>query len=64
MLVNVALLTPELRRVHDKVQVGERITDADALVLYNSRDLNGLGAIADLMRERKNGNVATYSTLR
>ena len=25
-----------------------------------SRDLNGLGMIANVLRERKNGNVATY----
>ncbi len=39
---------------------GERISDADGLTLYDSRDLNTLGAMADIVRERKNGNVATY----
>ena len=39
---------------------GERISDADALTLYASHDLNALGAMANLVRERKNGNVATY----
>ena len=28
--------------------------------LYESVDLNGIGAIANIVRERKNGNVATY----
>lgn len=55
-----ALLSRELRPIHDKVVAEERISDADALVLYSSRDLNGVGAIADLVRARKNGNVATY----
>ncbi len=55
-----ALLGRELRPIHDKVLAGERITDADALTLYASHDLNALGAIANVVRERKNGNVATY----
>ena len=55
-----ALLSRELRPIHEKVAAGVRISDDDALALYASRDLNGVGAIADLVRERKNGNVATY----
>ena len=55
-----ALLGREMRSIYDKVQAGGRITDAEALSLYQSHDLNALGAIANLTRERKNGNVATY----
>ncbi len=55
-----ALMERELRPIHDKVRAGERITDEDALTLYASHDLNALGAIANVVRERKNGNVATY----
>ncbi len=55
-----ALLPRELRSIFDKVQAAERISDDDALVLYASHDLNALGAMADIVRERKNGNVATY----
>jgi aminodeoxyfutalosine synthase len=54
------LLASELRPIFEKVAAGERVTDADALRLYGSRDINGLGAIANLLRERKNGNVATF----
>ena len=39
---------------------GGRITDAEGLALYRSNNLNALGAIANVVRERKNGNVATY----
>ncbi len=49
-----------MRPIHEKVGGGQRISDADALTLYASKDLNALGAIANLVRERKNGNVATY----
>ena len=55
-----ALVPRELRSVYEKVLAGERVTDAEALTLYESRDLNTLGAMADLVRARKNGNVATY----
>ncbi len=58
--VNRRLLAPELHPILDKVKAGERISDADATVLYESPDLNGVGAIANIVRERKNGNVATY----
>ncbi|MEO8350990.1 MAG: aminofutalosine synthase MqnE [Chthoniobacteraceae bacterium] len=49
-----------LRPVFDQVLAGERITEAEAHALYESNDLNALGAIANVVRERKNGNVATY----
>ncbi len=55
-----ALLPRELRPIYEKVQAAERISDDDALVLYASHDLNALGAMADIVRQRKNGNVATY----
>ena len=54
------LLSPALRPIFDKVLAGRRVTDDDAILLYGSNDLNGIGAIANVLRERKNGNVATY----
>ncbi len=60
MKMNVRLLAPELRPIADKVCSGVRISDEDALTLYASRDLNGIGQIANVLRERINGNVATY----
>ena len=49
-----------LRDLLDKVAAGERISDADALRLFESKDLNAIGAIADLVRQRKTGNRASY----
>lgn len=60
MALHVRLLAPELRPLAEKVMAGERISESDALVLYASRDLNGVGQIANVVRERLNGNVATY----
>ncbi len=49
-----------LRDLYEKVAAGERITEAEALRLFESRDLNSIGAIADLARQRKVGNRASY----
>jgi aminodeoxyfutalosine synthase len=49
-----------LTDIAEKVFSAQRITDADALRLYDTRDLNALGYLANHVRERKNGNVATY----
>ena len=54
------LISPPLRPIFDKIAAGQRVTDEDAIQLYGTNDLNGLGAIANVIRERKNGNVATY----
>jgi aminodeoxyfutalosine synthase len=50
----------ELRDLYDKVAAGERITEADALRLFESKDINALGAIADLARQKKVGNRASF----
>jgi len=54
------LIPDTLRPVYEKVVAGERIGEAEALLLYRSPHLNAVGGIADQVRERKNGNVATY----
>jgi aminodeoxyfutalosine synthase len=46
----------ELRDIYDKVAAGERISDADALRLFESKDLNAVGAIADFARQKRTGN--------
>src|SRR5882757_6736397 len=58
--MSAKLIPTDLRPIYDKVAAGVRVTDAEALQLYASNDLNSLGTIANLLRERKNGNVATY----
>ena len=50
----------ELRDLYDKVAAGQRVSEADALRLFESRDLNAVGAIADLARQRKVGHRASY----
>src|SRR5437660_11459419 len=58
--MNFFLQRSELRDLYDKVVAGERISDADALRLFESKDLNAVGAIADFVNRRKNGRRASY----
>jgi aminodeoxyfutalosine synthase len=55
-----ALKHSDLRDLYDKVVAGERLSDADALRLFESKDINAVGAIADFARQRKVGNRASY----
>ena len=50
----------ELRDIYDQVVAGQRISEADALRLFESTDLNAVGAIADFANQRKNGRRASY----
>ncbi|HYG21570.1 MAG TPA: aminofutalosine synthase MqnE [Verrucomicrobiae bacterium] len=50
----------ELRDLYEKVAAGERISDSDALRLLQTRDLNALGAIADMACRKKVGARASY----
>src|SRR2546425_7494533 len=50
----------ELRDLYEKVVAGQRISETDALRLFESKDLNAVGAIADFVRERRVGNRASY----
>src|SRR5438067_1577965 len=59
-LMNLSLIPNDLRSIAEKVEGQHRLSDADALRLYGATDLNALGAMANAVRERKNGNVATY----
>lgn len=54
------LIPSALRPIHEKVQANERISDQEASQLYRSTDINSLGRIANIVRERINGNRATY----
>jgi aminodeoxyfutalosine synthase len=58
--MNPRLISKELQPILRKVENGGRISGEDAAILYESSDINGIGAIANIVRERKNGNVATY----
>src|SRR6185503_261846 len=58
--MNFVLKHSDLRDLFDKVTSGGRLSEADALRLFETKDLNALGALADLARERRVGNRASY----
>src|SRR6059036_403442 len=58
--MNYLLIPKGLRPIAEKVEAAQRISEADAVALYRSSDLNALGMIANVLRDRKNGNYATY----
>lgn len=47
---------PRLRPIADRVLAGERLTDEDALVLFDSTDVLAMGALADRVNRMKNGD--------
>jgi aminodeoxyfutalosine synthase len=57
---NSRLISPAFQDIYEKVLNGERINEQQALTLSRSNDLNSLGQIANIVRERKNGNRASY----
>ncbi len=50
-----------LQKIKEKVLAFQRINDEECLGLYASSDLIALGEIANIVRERKNGNRAYYN---
>lgn len=53
-----------LATIHEKVHVGERLSEADALELYASNDLLAIGELAALVNRRKNGNNVYFNVNR
>jgi aminodeoxyfutalosine synthase len=58
--VEFLLRRSELSDLADKVASGTRLDEADALRLFQTRDLNALGALADFANQRRNGRRASY----
>ena len=51
----------QLHPIYEKVQAEARLSFEDGLSLYESSDINGVGFLANIVRERRNGNVAYYN---
>jgi aminodeoxyfutalosine synthase len=58
----MATAKPTFNDIRRKVEAGERLTLDDGVLLYSPEvHLNDLGELANLVRERKNGNFAYYN---
>lgn len=54
-------LRAPLRRIAEKVQAGTRISDEEALLLYEEGPLGFVGALANAVRERKHGDKTYFN---
>ena len=54
-------MDPALLPIREKVLAGERLTAADGLTLIKSNDVWSVGAMADIVRRRINGDLAYYN---
>ena len=54
-------MTDRLAAIREKVHAGQRLSFDDGLFLDQHADLFTLGELANLVRERKNGNVTYYN---
>src|SRR5712671_1725477 len=53
-----------LEPIHEKVQAGVRLSYEDGLTLFRTADLLGLGALANIVRERMHGDVTYFNVNR
>ena len=53
-----------LRPILDKVEAGDRLSYEDGLALYRSPDVLAAGYMANLVRERKHGNLTFFNVNR
>ncbi|MFM7040510.1 MAG: aminofutalosine synthase MqnE [Planctomycetaceae bacterium] len=53
---------PGMQTIIDKVLSGERLSFEEGLLLDEQCDMQTLGRLANVVRERKNGNFAWYNT--
>src|SRR5574337_2097226 len=57
-----ALRDPALRPIAERVIAGERLSPGDGLALYATKDLLGLGRLADHANRRRNGDRVFFSS--
>ena len=60
-MIDTTGLPEQLRRIAKKVEDSERITTDECLVLFEEADLGFLGALANLIRNRKHGDKTYFN---
>jgi len=58
--VNTMLVSEDLKDIASKVEAGERLSREDGIRLFMSGDLLTIGSLANITRERKNGNKTYF----
>ena len=52
---------PNLAPIAQKLTTGQRLTPDDGNTLYDSKDIHGIGRLANFLREKLQGNAAYYN---
>jgi aminodeoxyfutalosine synthase len=60
-MINIEGLPGELKLIADKVMAGSRITDDDALLLFEKGSLAFAGSLANSIRERLHGDITYFN---
>jgi aminodeoxyfutalosine synthase len=55
------IVDPTVRRIAEHVASGQRLTPADGVALFESRDLTGIGHLANAVNRAKHGDVVTFA---
>lgn len=58
--MNPLIANSEIADLYEKVVAGSRIDQEDALRLFETKDINAVGHLANLVNQRKNGLRASY----
>ncbi len=53
---------PAVRAIAEQVAAGTRLSRADGVTLFESRDLTGVGVLADAVNRAKHGDVITFAS--
>jgi aminodeoxyfutalosine synthase len=61
VLLQDSTLDKELKQIAKKVACSERISDQDALLLYQKASLGFVGILANYIREKKHGDVTYFN---
>ena len=62
--MQIELEDPRLHPIRAKVEAGQRLSFDDGVALYRSADLLGLGYLANIVRERKSGDITYFNVNR
>ena len=60
-MINTEGLSAELKMISEKVIAGNRISDEDALLLFEQGSLAFAGSLANMVRERKHGDITYFN---
>ena len=61
IILNDKIQSLELQAIAKKIYNGERITEGEALELFEKADLSFVGALANFIREKKHGDVTFFN---